>query len=236
MTIDEETFFAWLDGELEASAARQVADAVAADPVLARRAHEHRAMQDKLRLAFNGLLDAPVPDRIGEAPVDFAAAKAKRDERREVPVRLPQWAAMAATLVLGLGIGAIVGPGRGSDSPVAAVQGQMVAAAGLERALDTQLASAQQGGAGPRIGLTFRNGEGALCRSFSGVAGSSGLACRAGGQWQVKGLFGGQAGQGGDYRMAAGEDPRLAALIEESIAGEPFDAAAERAAQENGWR
>ena len=36
--------------------------------------------------------------------------------------------------------------------------------------------------------------------------------------------------------MAAGEDPRLAALIDERIAGEPFDAPAERAAKEKGWR
>jgi hypothetical protein len=36
--------------------------------------------------------------------------------------------------------------------------------------------------------------------------------------------------------MASGEDPRLAALVDERIAGEPFDAAAEKAAMEQGWR
>ena len=36
--------------------------------------------------------------------------------------------------------------------------------------------------------------------------------------------------------MAAGEDPRLADLIDERIAGEPFDAAAEKAARDRGWR
>jgi hypothetical protein len=36
--------------------------------------------------------------------------------------------------------------------------------------------------------------------------------------------------------MAAGEDPRLAALIDGRIAGEPFDAAKEKAARDANWR
>ena len=36
--------------------------------------------------------------------------------------------------------------------------------------------------------------------------------------------------------MAAGGDPRLAALVDENIAGEPLDAAGEQAAQRGGWR
>ncbi len=36
--------------------------------------------------------------------------------------------------------------------------------------------------------------------------------------------------------MAAGQHPQLAALIDESIAGEPFDAEQEKAALESGWR
>ena len=34
MTIDDETFFAWLDGELDGEQARDVAAAVAGDPRL----------------------------------------------------------------------------------------------------------------------------------------------------------------------------------------------------------
>jgi hypothetical protein len=36
--------------------------------------------------------------------------------------------------------------------------------------------------------------------------------------------------------MAAGEDPHVAVLIDETIAGEPFDAAQERAALDKSWR
>jgi hypothetical protein len=36
--------------------------------------------------------------------------------------------------------------------------------------------------------------------------------------------------------MAAGMDPNLAALVDSSMAGEPFDAAQEKAARDKGWR
>jgi hypothetical protein len=36
--------------------------------------------------------------------------------------------------------------------------------------------------------------------------------------------------------MAAGMDPNLAALVDSTMAGEAFDAAAEKAAKQRGWR
>ena len=86
-----------------------------------------------------------------------------------------------------------------------------------------------------RVGMTFRSRDGAICRSFSD-SGSSGLACRDGDAWRIEGLLAAPQAQAGDYRMAAGQDPRLAALIDERIAGEPYDAAAEKAARDAGWR
>ena len=233
--IDDETFFAWLDGELAPAEAAATAAAVARDPTLAARAAAHRAMRARLGAAFDPLMVAPVPDRIGEAPIDFTTAREGREARHSAFAAIPQWAAMAATLVIGLGLGTMVASRGARDAPVAIEGGQMVAAASLDKALDRHLASAQTG-SGTRVGLTFRAADGTLCRSFSGVGGASGLACRSGDQWQLRGLFGGQASSGGDYRMAAGEDPRLAALVEQTIAGEPFDAAAEKAAMERGWR
>ena len=161
--------------------------------------------------------------------VDFGARAA---ERRRSRFAMPQWAAMAATLVLGLVVGTMIG-GR-ANSPVMVEDGRLVAAASLDQALDTRLASAPATD-GPRIGLTFRDGSGRVCRSFSGAA-ASGLACREGEQWRIRGLFQGAEGQASDYRMAAGEDPRLAALIDDTIAGEPFDAAQEQKTHDKGWR
>ena len=139
---------------------------------------------------------------------------------------------MAATLALGIGLGSVVGD-RGGQAPVAIEGGRMIAATDLGQALDTQLASADVQGA-TRIGLTFRNKDGAVCRSFAGAT-TSGLACREGHDWKIEGLYG-AGGASGDYRMAAGGDPRLAALIDDTISGEPLDADGERAALAKGWR
>jgi hypothetical protein len=111
----------------------------------------------------------------------------------------------------------------------------MIADGELREALDTQLASAASPGQPTRIGLTFRNQAAALCRSFEGES-ASGLACRDGKAWRIEGLYGANASRQGDYRMAAGADPRLSALIDSTIAGDPLDAAGERAALAKGWR
>ena len=55
-------------------------------------------------------------------------------------------------------------------------------------------------------------------------------------RWRLKGLFAAPEGQSSDYRMAAGMDPNLAALVGSTITGEPFDAAQEKAAKDKGWR
>jgi hypothetical protein len=163
--------------------------------------------------------------------VDLAQARNRREQRRRW-ASPPQWAAIAATLAIGLFVGSQVP--HGGDTPITVRDGQMIAASTLGRALDTQLASAGQQGV-VRIGLTFRDQSGAICRSFSGND-MSGLACRDHGRWQVRGMFAAPEGQSSDYRMAGGADPALAALVDSAMSGEPFDAAQEKAAKERGWR
>lgn len=234
--VSDDIFFAWLDGELAPDEAARVAAEVHADPNLARRAQQHRAMQHRLRQAFDRVADAPIPDHLQAASrqpepevADLAAARRSRQARTWAP--LPQWAAIAATLAVGIFVGTMV-PQR-SAAPVAVEGGKIYAAAALDRALMTQLASAPAGEV--RVGMTFRDQSGSICRSFSEAA-ASGLACRSNGRWQVRGLFAAPEGQAGSYRMAAGMDPNLAALVDSTIAGEPLDAAAERAARDKGWR
>ena len=231
--IDDETFFAWLDGELGAAQTAEVEAEVAADPRLMRMAEQHRGFGDRLRETFATVAAAPVPERLQNA-VQPPSAKiidlSSRTRKGWAP--LPQWAAMAATLVIGVLIGTTLIGERGA-SPVEVRGGTMVAAAGLDRALDQQLASAGDV-AGVRIGVTFRDSGGTVCRSFTEQR-SSGLACRTGNEWRVKGLFAAPEKPAGDYRMAAGADPNLAALIDSAIAGEAFDAAQEKSALARGW-
>jgi hypothetical protein len=230
--MEDEKFFAWLDGELGPAEAAEVEARVAASPELARLAEQHRALGARLKHAFDPIAAAPVPEHLRAAlrppaeVVDFAAAK-----RARATPSLPQWAAMAATLVLGLFLGTMV-PQRASG-PVAVEDGKIYASAALGQALDTQLASAPAGDV--RIGLTFRDRSGGVCRSFTQSA-ASGLACREGDRWQLRGLFAAPEGQASDYRMAGGMDPGLAALVDSAMAGEPFDPAAEKAAKARGWR
>ena len=238
--IEDEKFFAWLDGELTDEEAAEVARRVASDSDLAELAKQHRAMQERLKGAFDPVAEAPVPDRLTslirrpEADVvDLATAKRAREQSRRWRLVPREWAAMAATLAVGILLGVTLQP-RGNDAPVTIEGGKLYAASTLDQGLDTELASAPAD-ADVRIGVTFRDQSGAICRSFAQDR-SSGLACRDSGGWQLRGLFAAPVGQTSEYRMAAGMDPNLAALIDSTIAGEPLDAAQERAARQRGWR
>jgi hypothetical protein len=234
LMVEEEKFFAWLDGELEPEEAARVETEVAASPELSRKAEEHRAMTAGLRSAFAPVTAAPVPERVAAAVrqdnvVRLDQARAAR-EQRKTPI-WTQLAALAATLAVGIFMGNMLIPGPAG--PIQAKDGRLVAGGELEAALYAQLASAPVK-PGPRIGTTYRDKSGEICRTFA-QDNASGLACRQGGDWRIRGLFQEPEGQSSDYRMAASADPRLMDLVDESIAGEPFDAAQEKQAKEMGW-
>ena len=228
---EDEKFFAWLDGELGPDEAAAMEAKVAGDPALAQLANQHRALGATLKRAFDPIAEAASPERLQAAlrppaqVIDFAAAR----RSRSMPA-LAQWTAMAATLAIGVLVGTQVP--RSSGGPVEVRDGRLYAAASLNRALDTELASAPTGDV--RIGITYRDQAGEICRTYT-AEGGSGLACRNGGRWQMKGMFAATEGQSGDYRMAAGMDPDLAALVDSTIAGAPFDEAQEKGARDKGW-
>src|SRR5579872_1077644 len=176
--IEEEKFFAWLDGELEPAEAAEMEAKVASDPRLQRLAEQHRALGAQLSGVFDPIAAAPVPERLQAAVrppadvIDIATAKRRREKRGWQPVA--QWSAIAASLAIGIFVGTEL-PQRGT-APVEVQGGKLYASAALNHALDTELASAPRGGI--RVGLTFRDQAGEICRSFAGAA-ASGLACRA---------------------------------------------------------
>src|SRR5436305_13690654 len=105
MTEADEKFFSWLDGELSGDEAAEMEARVAASPELSAMAEKHRAMQARLKAAFDPIAEAPVPERLHAAVrpqaevVDFGTAARACETQRWGS--LPQWAAMAATLAVG---------------------------------------------------------------------------------------------------------------------------------------
>ena len=228
--IDEAMLIAWVDGELDEVTRRRVDRAVAEDPALAERLEMHRRLRERLSGHYAPIEAEPVPPAMRTLLED--SAKVVPFARAAAP-RWRNWSiggAIAASLVLGLGIGRLT---TGPTGPIALNNGVMVARGELASALDTQLASAQQD-APIRIGLSFQRKGGGWCRSFEGEA-LSGVACRENEGWQVQQLVPG-AGQATDYRQASSGDARIMATVDALIEGAPADASQEAAAKAKGWR
>lgn len=225
--ITDDMLIAYVDGELPEAQRMLVDSAVAADPTLFERLEQHRRFRARMFGAFAGVLDEPVPERLVEAAKPSNVVSFT--ERRRSPV--PMWAAMAASLVVGVLAGGVAVPKFGDQSTI----GSDLSARGqLAAALDKQLASAPADGP-VRVGLTFKSADG-YCRTFS-EAEVAGLACREDDGWKVRMAVAQEAAPSGDYRMAASETP--AAIMEAAQAlmvGVPLDAEAEAAAAKAGWK
>lgn len=234
MTIDDNMLMAFADGELDEIARARVERAIAEDPALGARLEVERRLRARLAAHYGPVAEEDVPERframLETNVVDLPAARARRSIAR------PMWqnfAALAATLVLGLALGrTLLMPAAG---PVAVENGVMMARGELAGALQTQLASAQAPGAATRIGVSFTASDGRLCRTFDGGA-AAGLACRSADGWQLMMTTTGSAGRRGEFRQAGSENPQILQAAQEMMAGEPLDAAAERRARDSGWR
>ena len=82
-----------------------------------------------------------------------------------------------------------------------------------------------------RIGLSFRDRDGSYCRSFQ-AKDLAGIGCRNGDRWTLERTMGAETH--GDYRQAS--SGALAADAAAMMAGDPLDAAAERAARDKSWK
>ncbi|HMO77467.1 MAG TPA: anti-sigma factor [Sphingopyxis sp.] len=231
MTHDPATIAAFVDGDLDDLTARRIAREAESDAALAAEIARHRGLRETLAVHYAPVLDEAVPDRLrallsDAAPVDTSLAA--RREAKRLRFAPAHWGAVAAALVLGLTVGLKPWTPAG---PVAVEGGMLIAAGPLAEALDTQLASNQASGGAVRIGLTFRDGEGRICRSFESAA-IDGIGCRRADGWTLEHTLGGSAA--GEYRQAS--SGALAALAAGMMADEPLDAAGEKAAREGGWR
>lgn len=247
MTFSDEVLMAYADDELDESTRLAVESAMAADPGIARRIAQHRALRERLRSAFDPVLDEPVPPRLVELARTTPAPPAAADKSRVIPLRrrmaerrsLPQWAALAASLLIGILAGRLVFHG-GGPGLVATHDSHMVASGLLADALTSQLASQQQATQPVQMGVSFRSKSGEYCRTFSMRAPAmAGLACRAADGWQLRVLSGTepQHPAAGGYRQASSSmPPAIVSAIGDEISGDPLDARAEAAARGRGWQ
>jgi len=247
MRIEDEILMAYADGELTPLEAKRIEAAMAEDSTLAARVARFRSVRRALRSAYDSVAAEPIPDHLrallGEVALnepiepgpsstvgDLAAARAQRSAPRFGP---PAWAAMAASLAIGLLAGRAL---LQQDGSFVGADGNLYAGGGLAQALDTQLASAAQNAtAVTRIGVTFRSRGGQVCRTFVQDNAMSGLACREGQRWAVR-VAVADRGNGGAYRQAGSAAPAVLTMVDQLIVGEAFDAEQERAARDHSWR
>lgn len=246
MNFSDETLMAYADGELDAATRSAVETAMAGDPQVAAVVARHRALQAKLGSAFGHVIDETVPARLtaaartspasaSAAVSDIATARESRQTGAKRKWSLPEWSAIAASLLLGVIVSRVALNGGGEDA-IVAKDGRMIAGGVLAAALDRQ-----PGGAAPdsavHVVASFRAKGGEYCRTFK-TRESAGMACRSTDGWSVAALAQNEnAATTGDYRMAATSlPPAIAQAVAATIEGEALDAEEETAVRARGWK
>ena len=243
MNIDDQTLMAYADDELDAATRAQVEAALARDPALAARVEEHRALRAELNAAFDPVLDEPVPDRLlaavkppvrgDSAPIDLASVRQRRAAKTAGRRRFPSWAAIAASLLIGILVGRV---SLNSGAVLTTRDGEVFAAGELAAALNDRLSS--EDSEGTRIAFSFRTSDGQYCRAFNraGTQSLAGVACHETEGWKVRAVATVEQSSS-EYRMAGAEIPAaVGAAVEDAMHGEPLTVDAEEAARTNGWR
>lgn len=234
--FSDQIILAYVDGELDPKWVTELEAAMDADPALAERVARHAELRATAGQAFASVLREPAPERLLSAVgIERPAKPAKVVRPRFGAPRgfgLPQWAAMAACLVVGVLVGRAP---MIEEGPVKSVAGGLEARGELVAALDGKLAADP----GPiRVGLSFRDNAGAYCRTFQMDAEAlAGVACRNGEGWDLRMTARFNAQAASDYRMAASATPpAVLAYVDSAMAGAPLDRGQEIAARKTGWR
>jgi len=235
MNLTDEILGAYVDGELDAPQRAEVSAAMLADPSIARRIERLRAVQNELLAAFSHVTQEPIPQRLLDAVQKTPPRAVKRFPQARWS--WPELSAIAATLVVSTVLGYFLL--RSPDGDLFARQhGALMARGALAAALSTQLVSEQTWDAKVHIGFSFRDKQGAYCRTF-GVQSAepvAGMACRANTGWRVEVLAQNELPPLGDAQPAAGSLPAtVLRAVENKIAGDPLDAAGEAAARQSNW-
>jgi hypothetical protein len=251
MKFSDEILTAYAEGELGEPVRSQVERAMRADPALAARVAQHKAMRSRISHVFANIVNEAIPPRpqpgssSGKVVQLNAVRAARQQQQQQQQAReRPRWSwrqavAILAALLAGVAVGALGLRALDDSGRILAVSnkdGALVAQGTLATALSQQLASSGPSGSRVRIGASFLAKDGSYCRSFA-LGATAGLACMAAGQWRVPVLEEGSAGEPESYRQATSEIPNaVLGAIDLRIDGAALNADDERAARERGWK
>jgi hypothetical protein len=230
MTITPELIAAYVDGELGPEEQARIDAAMDADPAIAGQVAAHLALSARLTSAYAPVLGEAIPDRL-LAPLRSEPKVADLgDFRRQRQARfggLATWGAIAACLVIGVGVG-LTSP-QFLDAGL--ISKDLKPSRQLASALDKGLAGETQGGV--QIGVTFRNQAGAYCRTFQAPKDHlAGLACREKSGWAVQVAARAEGAATSVYRTASSIPPAVASAVDAMIDGAPLDSVEEKAARD----
>jgi hypothetical protein len=238
----DEMLSAYLDGEAGAELAARIEQAAGEDEALAMRLQRMSAGDGALRHAADALLGPTPPRLLAALEAAPSAEVLPFTPRARRPAPSFNWAQLAAAGVSALVIGGIAGsmltprhqPLVGGSGPDLAVGGQLAQALSTARSGE----AAEVDGGTVRVALSFRAGDGRLCRQFD-VAGkgdaASAIACKGAEDWRIEGWAKRPPSATG-YQMAAGpEDNPINAIADRLGVAETLDAAGETQAMKDGW-
>ena len=250
MSVPRETLMAYVDGELSEKQMSDVGAELARDPELRLYVEEQKALRTALGTAFAPILSEPVPARLEHAVRETPVPRPKplresaffvwlrRIWETQSPAMRLSWVP-AGAMVAGIVLGVLLA--NSFDNTDMRDQGGTLFAQGeLANALSSRLAADETGDGQPRISVSFFSKDGFFCRSFVSGSGQnrlSGIACREGSNWRIAAAASAPSQPSGPFSTAGSDMPAsIRSTLNEMIAGEPLDAAAERAAKNQGWR
>ena len=230
--ITYRTLTAFLDGELPPQEMERIAKILLERPKLDSWVRRQESLRTDLREAFSEVMTSRPPQNLRTVVRQAPVSKRWHMRRIWTSWKLQIWATAGMALAAGLVVGILIQP----STIMVKRDGDFLSRGSLAETLDHKLASTGYDGSGAHIGISFRGHDGRICRTFD-LDEQAGLACHKANGWAIAILESHTRNAAGTYQMAGSELPdAVRQAVMARIAGAPFDAVAEKAARDNGWK